>query len=63
MNEITVLDAKDQTDPKYLGTKNNPGGLSNILKDTGDNLVSHNAIVSSPDLSVYQQAILNDLYY
>lgn len=62
MYEVTVLDAKDQTDPKYIGTKNNPGGLAKILKDTGDYLATYNAIKSSPDLSVYQQAILNNLY-
>jgi len=62
MNEIIVLDAKDQTDSKYLGTKNNPGGLGKLLKDTGDYLLSHNAIESSPDLLIYQQAILNNLY-
>lgn len=62
MYEITVLDAKDQTNPKYIGTKNNPGGLAKILKDTGDYLASYNGIKSSPDLSVYQQAILNNLY-
>lgn len=62
MYEVTVLDAKDQTNPKYIGTKNNPGGLAKILKDTGDYLESYNAIKYSPDLSVYQQAILNNLY-
>lgn len=62
MNQIIVLDAKDQTDPRYLGNKNNPGQLSKILKDTGDYLESNNAIESSPDLSVYQRAILNNLY-
>lgn len=62
MNEIIVLDAKDQTDPRYLGSKNNPGGLSKILKDTGDYLESNDAIEESPDISVYQQAILNELY-
>lgn len=62
MYEVVVLDAKDQTDPKYIGTKNNPGGLAKILKDTGDYLASYNAIKFSPDLSVYQKAILNNLY-
>ncbi|MDR3593413.1 MAG: aliphatic sulfonate ABC transporter substrate-binding protein [Clostridium sp.] len=62
MYEVTVLDAKDQTNPKYIGTKNNPGELAKILKDTGDYLASNNVIKSSPDLSVYQQAILNNLY-
>lgn len=62
MFEVTVLDAKDQTNPKYIGTKNNPGELAKVLKDTGDFLASNNAVKSSPELSVYQQAILNDLY-
>ena len=36
--------------------------IAKILKDTGDYLATYNAIKSSPDLSVYQQAILNNLY-
>lgn len=62
MNQIIVLDAKDQIDSKYLGTNKNPGGLGKLLKDTGDYLLSNNSIESSPDLSIYQKAILNSLY-
>ncbi|WP_310937705.1 ABC transporter substrate-binding protein [Clostridium sp. SHJSY1] len=62
MNEIMVLDTKAQTNSKYIGTKDTTGGLAKILKDTGDYLVTHNAINSSPSLSIYQEAILNNLY-
>ncbi|WP_238916913.1 ABC transporter substrate-binding protein [Clostridium sp. YIM B02555] len=62
MYGVTVLDAKDQTNPQYIGTENNPGGFAKVLKDTGDFLASINSIKNSPDLSVYQQAILNNLY-
>lgn len=62
MNEITVLNSKDQTNSKYIGTKDNPGGLAKILKDTGDYLAAHNAIESSPNLNAYQEGILNSLY-
>lgn len=62
MNEITVLDTKAQTNSKYIRTKDNPGGLAKILKDTGDYLEAHNAIESSPNLKVYQEGILNSLY-
>lgn len=62
MYGVTVLDAKDQTNPQYIGTENNPGGFAKVLKDTGDFLASINSIKASPDLSVYQQAILNNLY-
>lgn len=62
MNEVIVLDAKDQTDSKYLGTTKKPGEFSKLLKDTGDYLVTQKAIKSSPDLSVYQKSILYNLY-
>lgn len=62
MNEILVLDAKDQTDSKYLGTTKNPGEFGKLLKDTGDYLVTQKAIKSAPDLSTYQQSILYNLY-
>jgi len=62
MNEIIVLDAKDQKDSKYLGTPENPGDFGKLLKDTGDYLLTQKSIKVSPDLSVYQKAILNSLY-
>jgi taurine transport system substrate-binding protein len=62
MNEIIVLDAAQQTDSKYLGTSGHPGDFANLLKGTGDFLVTQKAITTSPDLAVYQQAIRTDLY-
>ncbi|WP_286905545.1 aliphatic sulfonate ABC transporter substrate-binding protein [Clostridium sp. UBA1652] len=62
MNQIIVLNKKDQTDKKYLGTASKPGEFGKLLKDTGDYLVTQKAIKSSPDLEVYQKSILNSLY-
>lgn len=62
MNEIIVLDAKDQVNEKYLGNSKKQGDFAKLLKSTGDYLVTQKAIKSSPDLSVYQKAILTKLY-
>jgi taurine transport system substrate-binding protein len=62
MNEITVLDASQQIDGKYLGTSEQPGDFAKILKGTGDFLVAQKSITNSPDLAIYQQAILTSLY-
>lgn len=62
MNEIIVLDAKEQTDAKYLGTTEKPGEFAKLLKGTGDFLVTQKSIVTSPELATYQQAIRTDLY-
>lgn len=62
MKEIIVLDSKEQTDPKYLGTSSKPGDLGKLLKSTGDYLLTQKSIKSSPELQVYKKAILNKLY-
>jgi len=62
MNEIIVLDASQQTAPEYMGTVDQPGAFGQLLKDTGDFLVEQKSITESPDLSVYQKALRNDLY-
>lgn len=62
MNEITVLDASQQTDEKYMGTPDKPGEFGSLLKATADFLVEQQSIKSAPDVSVFQKAIRNDLY-
>ncbi|TVY04306.1 aliphatic sulfonate ABC transporter substrate-binding protein [Cohnella terricola] len=62
MNEITVLDASQQTDEKYMGTPDKPGEFGALLKATADFLVEQQSIKSAPDVSVFQKAIRNDLY-
>jgi taurine transport system substrate-binding protein len=62
MNEITVLDASQQTDEKYMGTPDKPGAFGALLKATADFLVEQQSIKSAPDVSVFQKAIRNDLY-
>jgi taurine transport system substrate-binding protein len=62
MNEIIVLDAKDQINEKYLGLVDKPGEFGKLLKETGDYLVTQKAIKAAPDLAAYQKSILNSLY-
>ncbi|MDF9841553.1 MULTISPECIES: ABC transporter substrate-binding protein [unclassified Paenibacillus] len=62
MNEIIVLDASQQTAPEYMGTPDQPGAFGQLLKDTADFLVEQKSITESPELSVYQKALRNDLY-
>lgn len=62
MNEIIVLDGKDQADSKYLGTPEKPGDFAKLLKETGDYLVTQKSIKSSPALDTYQKAIYNKIY-
>ncbi|MEK3735018.1 aliphatic sulfonate ABC transporter substrate-binding protein [Paenibacillus sp. FSL M8-0334] len=62
MSEITVLGASEQTDPRYLGTPEEPGQFAVLLKQTADFLVEQQSIKSAPELSVFQEALLNELY-
>ncbi|ALS24004.1 MULTISPECIES: aliphatic sulfonate ABC transporter substrate-binding protein [Paenibacillus] len=62
MNEITVLDASQQTDAKYMGTPEQPGAFGALLKATADFLVEQKSIKSAPDADVFQKAIRSDLY-
>ncbi|MFB9328093.1 aliphatic sulfonate ABC transporter substrate-binding protein [Paenibacillus aurantiacus] len=62
MNEITVLDKAAQSDPKYLGTPEQPGAFAALLKQTADFLVEQQSIKSAPELDVFQKALLSDLY-
>lgn len=62
MSEITVLDAAAQSDPKYLGTPEEPGQFAALLKQTADFLVEQQSIKSAPELSVFEEAMLNELY-
>ena len=60
MRQIIWLDASEQS--KYFGQSGQPGLLAKVLKDTGDYLVTQKAIPSVPDVTTYQQALLQDLY-
>ncbi|RXZ83103.1 aliphatic sulfonate ABC transporter substrate-binding protein [Paenibacillaceae bacterium] len=62
MQEITVLDASEQTSPKYMGTPEQPGKLATLLKETADFLVEQKSIKQAPELSVFTESIRNDLY-
>lgn len=62
MNEIIVLDASQQTNAKYMGTKDQPGEFAKLLKETADFLVEQKTIKAAPDVSEFQNKIRSDLY-
>jgi taurine transport system substrate-binding protein len=61
MKQIIWLDESQQK--KYLLQSDNNDGLGKILKDTGDFMVKQKAIPSAPDLAVYQNALLSNVYH
>jgi taurine transport system substrate-binding protein len=60
MRQIIWLDGSEQK--KYFGESGQIGELAKVLKDTGDFMVTQEAIPSAPDVNTYQQALLSDLY-
>jgi taurine transport system substrate-binding protein len=62
IGQIVVLDAAEQKDPRYLGTKAKPGALAALLKQTADFLLAEKAIRTSPPESFFPDKILVELY-
>lgn len=62
MNEIKVLSKSNQIERDYIGNSSAPGNLARLLKETADFLVEQKSLKSSPELPVFQQAILTELY-
>lgn len=60
MNELIWLDITEQADAKYLGSPEQPGKLSEVLKQTGNFMVEQKAIPSAPELSVYEDSLLTE---
>ncbi len=59
MNELAWLDAAEQASPKYLGTPDAPGKLSQVLKDSAEFMVGQKALPSAPDIEAYKAALFN----
>lgn len=60
MNELIWLDLMEQADSKYLGSPDQPGELSEVLKQTGDFMVEQKAIPTAPELSAYEESLLTE---
>jgi len=60
MGGVTELSKKDQL--TYIGTTDSPGSFAGILKTTADFLYDQGNLTESPDLEVFQNAILTELY-
>jgi taurine transport system substrate-binding protein len=62
ITQIIVLDKKDQTDPRYLGTKDKPGALADLLAETADFLKADKSIKESRKADFFGPKILTELY-
>lgn len=62
MGQILVLSKADQTTSAYLGTRNNPGKLPELLKETGEFLLEQGAVTSLPDIDTFKKAIAYQFY-
>jgi taurine transport system substrate-binding protein len=60
MNGITEVSKDEQL--SYFGTEDSPGSFTQILKDTADFLYEEGKLTESPDIQVFQNAILTELY-
>lgn len=60
MNGITEVSKAEQAE--YFGSKENPGKFTEILKSTSDFLQEQGRFSESPDIDVFQDAILWELY-
>jgi taurine transport system substrate-binding protein len=62
IGQIIVLDKKDQTDPRYLGTTAKPGALANLLEETADFLLTDKSLKESQKAPFFQPKILTEIY-
>ncbi|MBE9060510.1 ABC transporter substrate-binding protein [cf. Phormidesmis sp. LEGE 11477] len=59
MNELVWVSADEQASEKYLGTPEEAGAMSQVLKDSAEFMVKQEAIPSAPDLEAYRAALFN----
>ncbi|MDR1678146.1 MAG: ABC transporter substrate-binding protein [Deltaproteobacteria bacterium] len=62
ISQIIVLDKKDQTDPRYLGTTAKPGALATLLAETADFLQADKSIKESKKAEFFGPKILTEIY-
>ncbi|GGO66873.1 taurine ABC transporter substrate-binding protein [Nonomuraea cavernae] len=60
IDELVLLDGKEQAGPDYLGTPEQPGALAQNLRSTAEFLRSQNKLPSVPELTVFQQGLATE---
>jgi taurine transport system substrate-binding protein len=57
IDELILLDGKEQAGPDYLGTPEQPGALAGNLHSAAEFLKSQNKLPAVPELSVFQKGL------
>ncbi|MEU6729504.1 glycine betaine ABC transporter substrate-binding protein [Nonomuraea wenchangensis] len=57
LDEVILLDGKEQAGPGYLGTPDAPGKLAENLRDAAAFLKAQNKLPSVPELTVFQKGL------
>ena len=57
MNEMIWLDTQQQTEAAYLGTPEQPGALTQVLKDSAEFMFNQGALPDAPGLETFEKAI------
>ncbi|MDP4508605.1 taurine ABC transporter substrate-binding protein [Nonomuraea turcica] len=57
IDELILLDGKEQAGPDYLGTPEKPGALAENLHSAAEFLKSQNKLPAVPDLAVFQKGL------
>jgi len=60
IDQLVLLDGKEQQGPEYLGTPSAPGNLAQNLFSAAEFLKAQNQIEAAPELSVFQKALATD---
>lgn len=59
MSGLIWLDAAEQLSERYLGSPNQPGAISEVLKASADFMATQDAIPPAPDLKTFQQGLFS----
>lgn len=60
IDQLVLLDGKEQQGAEYLGTPSAPGGLAKNLFSAAEFLKAQNQIEAAPELTVFQKALASD---
>ncbi|MGV9382867.1 taurine ABC transporter substrate-binding protein [Nonomuraea sp. NPDC003707] len=60
IDELILLDGKEQAGPDYLGTPEKPGALAENLRSAAEFLKSQNKLPAVPELTVFQKGLATE---
>lgn len=60
MSELVWLSAEEQRSKKYMGTPTAPGELGQVLKNSAEFLITQGELPAAPDISAYEEALLQE---